>query len=94
MLDIERVLGLLRCYHRAMVVSASLLTAEQVAVLLQVPKARVYELAREGLLPAVRLGRQIRVSASALDEWIADGGRALSDGARLIGDEGGGSDGQ
>jgi len=65
-----------------MIVSESLLTAQQVAVLLQVPKARVYELAREGLIPAVRLGRQIRVSASALDDWIADGGRALPDGWR------------
>jgi excisionase family DNA binding protein len=65
-----------------MIASESLLTAQQVAVLLQVPKARVYELAREGLIPAVRLGRQIRVSASALDDWIADGGQALPDGWR------------
>ena len=65
-----------------MIVAERLLTAEQVSVLLQVPRARVYELAREGLIPAVRLGRQIRVSASALDDWIADGGRALPDGWR------------
>ncbi len=69
-------------YLRVMSVTESLLTAQQVAVLLQVPTARVYELAREGLLPAVRLGRQIRVSASALNDWIADGGRALPDGWR------------
>ncbi len=66
-----------------MLVEESLLTAQQVAAVLQVPKARVYQLAREGLLPAVRLGRrQIRVSASALNDWIADGGRALPDGWR------------
>jgi putative molybdopterin biosynthesis protein len=65
-----------------MFVTESLLTAQQVAVLLQVPTARVYQLAREGLIPTVRLGRQVRVSASALNEWIADGGRALPDGWR------------
>jgi putative molybdopterin biosynthesis protein len=65
-----------------MLVEESLLTAQQVAVLLQVPTARVYQLAREGLIPTVRLGRQVRVSASALNEWIADGGRALPDGWR------------
>jgi excisionase family DNA binding protein len=63
-----------------MFVTESLLTAQQVAVLLQVPTARVYQLAREGLIPTVHLGRQIRVSASALNDWIADGGRALPDG--------------
>jgi excisionase family DNA binding protein len=65
-----------------MTVAESLLTAPQVAVLLQVPKARVYQLAREGLLPSVRIGRQIRVSAGALEKWIADGGRALPGGWR------------
>jgi excisionase family DNA binding protein len=60
-----------------MLVEENLLTAQQVAVLLQVPKARVYQLAREGLIPTVHLGRQVRVSAGALEKWIADGGRAL-----------------
>jgi excisionase family DNA binding protein len=65
-----------------MLVEESLLTAQQVAVLLQVPTARVYQLAREGLIPCVRLGCQVRVSASALNDWIADGGRALPNGWR------------
>ena len=60
-----------------MAVSERLLTAQQVAVLLQVPKARVYELIRLGLLPGVRVGRQVRVSQDALGEWIAAGGAAL-----------------
>ena len=67
----------MRCYTPQMTDSEPLLTARQVAVLLQVPPSRIYQLAREGLLPAVRLGRQIRVSAGALEKWIADGGRAL-----------------
>ncbi len=76
-----------------MIVSESLLTAEQVGVLLQVPRSRIYELAREGILPHVRIGRQIRVSAGALEKWIADGGHALPSGGQHIDNEGSESDG-
>jgi excisionase family DNA binding protein len=51
-----------------------LLTAKQTAEILQVSIARVYELARIGLLPCVRLGRQVRFDESILREWIARGG--------------------
>jgi excisionase family DNA binding protein len=70
-----------------MLITENLLTAQQVAVLLQVPTARVYELAREGLLPAVRLGRQIRVSSSALENWIADGGQSLGNDCATVKDQ-------
>ncbi len=48
-----------------------LLTAEEVARILRVSKARVYELARRGIIPSVRLGYQVRFSEAALREWIA-----------------------
>jgi excisionase family DNA binding protein len=51
-----------------------LLTAKQVAELLQVTLPRVYQLAREGVIPSVRLGRQIRFEETALREWAARGG--------------------
>lgn len=52
-----------------------LLTAEQAGERLQLSKWRMYELAREGLVPCVRIGeRQIRFTEQALDEWIARGG--------------------
>ena len=52
-----------------------LLTAKEVAAILRVKPARVYTLARDGLLPSVRIGdRQIRFQLSALQEWIASGG--------------------
>jgi putative molybdopterin biosynthesis protein len=70
-----------------MIVSERLLTAEQVAVLLQVRTARVYELAREGLIPTVRLGRQVRVSSSALENWIADGGQSLGNHCGTVKDQ-------
>ena len=50
----------------------NLLTATEVAQLLRVSKARVYELRRQRILPALILGkRQIRFEEDALREWIA-----------------------
>ena len=52
-----------------------LLTAKEVAPILRVTLARVYELARERAIPTVRIGeRQVRFDESALREWIANGG--------------------
>ncbi len=52
----------------------------EVAVILDVSEDRVYSLAREGLLPHVRLGRQIRIDSDILDEFIKAGGKALPGG--------------
>ncbi len=48
-----------------------LLKADEVAEVLQVPKPRVYELARQQMLPAVRIGRQIRFRQEAIETWLA-----------------------
>ena len=55
-----------------------LLTVAQTAKILAVSPARVYELRRLGLLPCVQLGRQVRVEATVLRAWIAEGGRGLT----------------
>ena len=47
-----------------------LLTAHDVAVLLKVRPARVYELAREGGLPSIRLGRTLRFDEETLVEFL------------------------
>jgi excisionase family DNA binding protein len=62
--------------------SQKLLKAVDVAPVLNVSEARVLELARQRLLPSVRLGRQVRFDSQALDEWIAAGGKALPGGWR------------
>lgn len=51
-----------------------LLTAEDVAGILQVPKSSVYELIRLKRLPAVRIGRLVRVPEEELRAWIETGG--------------------
>lgn len=57
-------------------VSPRLLTAEDLAARWQVDKAHVYRLAREGLLPCVRLGRYRRFSLDAVAAFEANGGTA------------------
>lgn len=59
-----------------------LLKADEVAKILDVPKDRVYEMAAQGLLPVVRLGRQVRFDEAKLRDWIDDGGKALPGGWR------------
>jgi excisionase family DNA binding protein len=59
-----------------------LLSADEVANKLGVSVARVYEMARRDLLPAVRLGRQVRFDQNQLEAWIASGGRAHAGGWR------------
>ena len=59
-----------------------LLTVSEASNLLGLRKSRVYTLIREGILPAIHLGRQIRIDKSALNEWIRAGGKSLPGGWR------------
>ena len=51
-----------------------LLTAQQVASILNLPLQRVYELTRRKAIPAVRVFRQYRYVPAALVEWANSGG--------------------
>jgi excisionase family DNA binding protein len=51
-------------------VSEPLLTAPQVAELLNVPESWVREATRDGRLPHLRLGRYRRYQASAITAWL------------------------
>ena len=57
-----------------------LLNMEEVAERLNVSIHRAYELGRNGLLPVVHLGRQLRVEERRLLAWIEAGGQALPGG--------------
>ena len=59
-----------------------LLTISEVARVLRVPTARAYRLARDQLIPTVRIGRQVRVHPRALAVWMASGGQTLPGGWR------------
>lgn len=47
-----------------------------------VTRQRAYEMVREGLVPAVRLGRQLRVDPIAVEAFIRNGGQPLAGGWR------------
>ena len=47
-----------------------LLTVPETAKLLRISRNLAYELVARGELPAVRLGRVIRVPRGALDDWV------------------------
>lgn len=54
-----------------------LLLAQQVAEILKIPLASVYDLARRKLIPSVRVGRLVRFEEDTLRAWIATGGASM-----------------
>jgi len=58
------------------------LTIQETSEILKISVQRGYELARVGILPVVRLGRQLRVSEEQLGEFIEKGGKPLPGGWR------------
>ncbi len=54
-----------------------LLLAQEVAEILKIPLASVYDLARRKLIPSVRVGRLVRFEEEALRAWITTGGASL-----------------
>ena len=50
-----------------------IMTVDEVAVYLKVPKSTVYILAQGGKIPCQKVGRQWRFHREALGEWIRKG---------------------
>lgn len=52
----------------------NLMTVEEVSVLLNVPKSRVYDLSYKGLIPGkVKIGkRTLRFDREAIGQWLND----------------------
>ena len=46
------------------------LKVPEVAQLLQIARSRAYELVADGEIPAVKIGRSVRVSRKELDRWL------------------------
>lgn len=53
------------------------LTIHEVAAQLKLSPYRVYEMARQGTLKAIRLGKSVRVRPSAVAEYLARHGAGL-----------------
>ena len=52
-----------------------LLTVQEAAARVAVSTDALYELVRSGRIPAVHLGRRVRLDPAQLESWIAQGGR-------------------
>ncbi len=48
----------------------TLLTTQAAAERLSIGKTKIYELIGAGELPTIRIGRAVRVPASAVQDWI------------------------
>ena len=48
----------------------SVLTVDEAAEYLRIPKSSVYKLAQEGRIPSQKVGRHWRFHRIALDEWL------------------------
>jgi excisionase family DNA binding protein len=57
-------------------------TADQLAPTLGVSKARLYQLVRDQIVPAVHVGRSIKFDLPQIREWIEGGGSSLPGGWR------------
>jgi excisionase family DNA binding protein len=51
-------------------VESMLVTAEEAAMLLGIGRTKVFEMLAAGELPAIRIGRCVRISRAQLEMWI------------------------
>ena len=52
--------------------SDSVLTIEELATYLKIPKSTLYKLVREGKIPSQKIGRHWRFRKGAIDLWLEE----------------------
>lgn len=57
-----------------------LVGVKEIAEVLDVSTQRVYEMARQNIIPHVRLGRVVKFDPERIEQWIEAGGRSLRGG--------------
>lgn len=51
---------------------SDVLTIEELAVYLKIPKSTLYKLVREGRIPSQKIGRHWRFRKAAIDHWLEE----------------------
>ena len=51
---------------------ADILTIEELAAYLKIPKSTLYKLVREGKIPSQKIGRHWRFRKGAIDHWLEE----------------------
>lgn len=49
-----------------------IMTIEELAAYLKIPKSTLYKLVREGAIPSQKIGRHWRFRKMAIDRWLKD----------------------
>ena len=49
----------------------SVMTVDEVAKYLRIPRSSLYKLAQEGRIPCQKVGRHWRFRRAAIDEWLS-----------------------
>lgn len=62
--------------ERLKTMAPEILDVEGAAALLAVSSSTIYSLARQGKIPATRVGREWRFARSNLIQWVANGSQA------------------
>jgi excisionase family DNA binding protein len=63
--------------HPGEVMTMKLLLVREAAKLLRMSENRIYDLAARGILPCIRVGRQVRLPEDKLVAWLEAGGSPL-----------------
>ena len=53
-------------------ISQGVVTIEELASYLKIPKSTLYKLVQEGRLPGQKIGKQWRFGKQAIDRWVND----------------------
>lgn len=53
--------------------SGDILTIDELATYLKIPKSTLYKLVREGAVPCQKVGKHWRFHKDAIEAWIKDG---------------------
>jgi excisionase family DNA binding protein len=56
--------------------TGDVLTIEELAIYLKIPKSTLYKLAREGKIPSQKIGRRWRFWKGAIERWLEREGRS------------------
>ncbi len=56
--------------RNAFEIGGTIMTVHDIAMYLRLSEAKVYKLAKEGQLPALRVGKSWRFRRDLVDEWI------------------------
>lgn len=66
-------------YCRITIMDDAVLTLRELSIYLKIPESSLYKIVREGIVPAKKIGKHWRFSKNAIDQWIKNGVKTISE---------------